>query len=173
MPLTPNAIFQDLKNKDLDKHSAVELLLALVDNAENTKTRIESLKTLNRIQFNDEKTFKFLEHLLISDLDEDIRKLTCMVLQNHYHEKALDPMIWALEHEISLKCLITIISTIARIENTKSKSLLVSKLIKLQKKQSSSLLKDLVEKDHIKNMSTNDINNSIAECLSKSLFFKS
>ncbi|MHA2280927.1 MAG: leucine-rich repeat domain-containing protein [Promethearchaeota archaeon] len=157
MPLTPNAIFQDLKNKDLDKQSAIELLLTLVDNAENAETRIESLKTLNKIQIDDEKTFRFLEHLLISDLNEDVRNLTCQVLQNHYNEKALDPMIWALEHERSLKCLITIISLIAKIENDKSKPVLVSILREFQKKQFSSLLKDLVEKEHIRSMSTNDL----------------
>ena len=80
MPLTPNAIFQDLKNKDLDKHSAIELLISLVDNAENVDTRIQSLGILNRIQLEDEKTFRFLEHLLISDLNEDVRKLTCKVI---------------------------------------------------------------------------------------------
>jgi len=157
MPLTPNAIYQDLKNKDLDKSSAIELIVTLIDNAENVETRIESVKILNKIQFNDEKTFKFLEHLLISDLNENVRNLTCQVLQNHYDEKALDPMIWALEHERSLKCLITIISMIAKVENNKSKSVLVSKLRKLQKKQFSSLLKNLVEKEHIRNMSTNEL----------------
>ena len=157
MPLTPNAIFQDLKNKDLDKHSAIELLISLVDNAENADTRIQSLGILNRIQVEDEKTFRFLEHLLISDLNEDVRKLTCKVIQNHYHENALDPMIWALEHETSLKCLITIISSIAKIENTKTKSVLVKKLIKFQKKRSNSLLKDLIEEDHINRMSTNEL----------------
>ncbi|MHA1932558.1 MAG: HEAT repeat domain-containing protein, partial [Promethearchaeota archaeon] len=157
MPLTPNAILQDLQNKDLDKQSAIELLSALVDNAENVDTRIESLKTLNRIQFDDEKSFRFLEHLLISDLNEEVRNLTCQVLQNHYHEKALDPMIWALEHELSLNCLITIISMIAKTENQKSKSILANKLRKLQKKQLSSHLKNLVEKERLRGMSTNDL----------------
>ena len=157
MPLTPNAIFQDLKNKDLDKQSAIELLIALIDNAENADVRIESLKTLSKIHFDDEKTFRFLEHLLISDLDEDVRNLTCQVLQNHYNEKALNPMIWALEHEGSLNCMITIISMIAKIENNKSKSILISKLRKLQKKQYSSLLKDLVEKEHIRNISAYEL----------------
>jgi Leucine-rich repeat (LRR) protein len=157
MPLTPNAIFQDLQNKDLDKHSAIELLSALIDNSENVETRIESLKNLNKIPVDDEKTFKFLEHILISDLNEDVRNLTCKVLQNQYYEKALDPMLWALEHETSLKSLIIIISTIAKIENTKSKSVLINKLINLQKKQFNSLLKDMVEKERIKDMSINEL----------------
>ena len=154
MPLTPYAIYQDLKNKDLDKSSAIELIVTLIDNAESAETRIESVKILNKIQFNDEKTFKFLEHLLISDLNEDVRNLTCKVLKNHYQVKALDPMIWALEHERSLKCLITIIYTIADINNVKSKSILLNKLNKLQKKQYSSILKGFVKPDNIKNFTS-------------------
>ncbi|MHA2035224.1 MAG: leucine-rich repeat domain-containing protein [Promethearchaeota archaeon] len=157
MPLTPNAIFQDLINKDLDKHSAIELLLALVDNAENADTRIESLKILNKIQIDDENTFRSLEHLLISDLNDDVRNLTCQVLQTHYKEKALDPMIWAFEHEKSLKCLITIISAIAKIENDKSKSVLVSNIRKLQKKQFNTLLKDSIDEKNIRNISINEL----------------
>ncbi len=157
MPLTPNAIFQDLKNKDLDKNSAIELLLALVDNAENADTRIESLIILNKIHLDDDNTFRFLEHLLISDINEDVRNLTCQVLQNHYKEKALDPMIWAFEHEKSLKCIITIISNIAKIENIKSKTVLVNRLRKLQKKQFNSLLKDSGDKEHLSIMSINEL----------------
>jgi len=178
MPLTPNAIFQDLKNKDLDKQSAIELLLTLVDNAENADTRIESLKTLNSINVDDEKTFRFLEQLLISDLDEDVRNLTCKVLQNHYNERALGPMIWALEHEGSLKGLISIISTIAKIESPKSKSVLMSELRKLQKRQFNSLLKDLNDKGHISRTSTHElaeilINNYVISILKKKFgYFK-
>ncbi|MFX1426653.1 MAG: hypothetical protein ACFFBE_09385, partial [Promethearchaeota archaeon] len=109
MPLTPKAIYNDFINGDLDKRFATELLITLIDNAENYETRIESINVLDNIQVNDEKTFGFLEHLLISDLNEEVRKLTISVLRNHYLERALDPMIWALEHEKSLKCLIPIL----------------------------------------------------------------
>lgn len=157
MPLTPHAIFQDLRNKDLDKHSAVELLLALVDNAENVETRIESLSVLNKIQIEDDKTFKFLEHLLISDLSEDVRSLTCKILQDHYNEKALNPMIWALEHESSLKCLITIIKAIANVESDKAKSVLVNRLRKLRKKQLTPQVYDLFDKTAITSLTRNEL----------------
>jgi len=37
MPLTPQAIYEDLKNKDLDYTSALELLITLIENTDNMK----------------------------------------------------------------------------------------------------------------------------------------
>jgi Leucine-rich repeat (LRR) protein len=152
MPLTPNAIYKDLKNKDLNKPFAIELLLNLIDNAENVETRIESIKTLNKMKIDDERTFKFLEHLLISDQNEDVRNLTILVLKNRYLDKAFDPMVWALEHEQSLKCLISIISTLGEINTDKAKSYLIKKLRKLYKKESNSILTHRFEKDTVENI---------------------
>ncbi|MFX0082150.1 MAG: leucine-rich repeat domain-containing protein [Candidatus Hodarchaeota archaeon] len=152
MPLTPKAIYEDLVNKDLDKPFAIELLLTLIDNAENIETRIESINTLNTIQVDDEKTFKFLEHLLISDLNEDIRNLTIIVLKNHYLDRALDPMVWALEHERSLKCKISIIKTIGEINTDEAKSVLIKKIKKLYNKENYFVLKHRFTKDSIENI---------------------
>jgi len=157
MPLTPKAIYKDLVNKDLDKPFAIELLLTLIDNAENVETRIESVKILNNIQVDDDKTFKFLEHLLISDLNEEVRNLTILVLKNQYLDKALDPMVWALEHEGSLKCLISIILTIGEINTEEAKSVLIKKLKKLYKKESNYILKHLFEKDVIKDIPNREL----------------
>jgi Leucine-rich repeat (LRR) protein len=150
MPLTPNAIFEDLKNKDLDKPSAIELLLTLIENAEKPETRIESIKILEEIGTADQKTFKFLEHLLISDTNENVRNLTCRVLKNLYLDKALAPISWAFEHETSLKCLITIISTLGEINQEKSKSILINKLNRFRRKKYIYNLNGLFEKKNIK-----------------------
>jgi len=157
MPLTPKAIYEDFVNKDLDKPFAIELLLTLIDNAENVETRIESIKILNNIQVEDDKTFKFLEHLLISDLNEDIRNLTILILRNQYLDKALDPMVWALEHERTLKCLISIILTIGEIDTDEAKSVLIKKLNKLYKKEGYYILKHQFAKDIIGNIPNTEL----------------
>jgi Leucine-rich repeat (LRR) protein len=147
MPLTPKAIYKDYLNKDLDKPFAIELLLTLIDNTENINTRIESVEILDKIQIDDEKTFRFLEHLLISDLNEDIRSLTCKVLQNHYSDRALDPLIWALNHEKSLNCIKTIISAMTEIKTERSKSILTSKLKELHNKENLNFLNEILKRD--------------------------
>ena len=148
MPLTPKAIYNDYINKDLDKNSVVQLLLTLIDNAEKIDTRIECIKILDKIQVNDNVTFTHLENLLISDLNEDVRNLTTKVIINHYVMRAFDPMVWALEHETSLKCLITIISAIGEINTKESKEVLIAKLRNLNKKEYGVILREIFkEKD--------------------------
>ena len=157
MHLTPKAIYRDFVNGDLDKSFVIELLLTLIDNAENVETRVESINILNKIQNNDEKTFEFLEHLLISDLNEDIRYLTISVLRNHYLDRALNPMIWALEHEKSLKCLITIILTIGEIKTDEAKSVLLKELKKYYKNDYSYVRNGIFKNKYIENIPNNEL----------------
>jgi len=144
MPSTPKAIYKDYKRKELDKDSAIDLLLILIENVENIETRIESIKILSKFHTSDEKTYKFLEHLLVSDLNEDIRVLACEILKKNYKDKILTPLSWLLEHEISLKCLIIGLLTLAEIDNKESKSLLIKKLNFLLKKSHKFNLKNII-----------------------------
>jgi Leucine-rich repeat (LRR) protein len=128
MPLTPKAIYEDLKNKDLDYTPALELLITLIDNTDNVDTRLESIRILEKIQAKDDKVYKLMENLLISDLNEYIRNQAASLIKTLFLERALKPMKWALENETSLMCLITIISTLSDINNKKSKSILIEKI---------------------------------------------
>ncbi|MFX0042781.1 MAG: leucine-rich repeat domain-containing protein [Candidatus Hodarchaeota archaeon] len=128
MPLTPKAIYEDLKNKDLDYNSALELLITLIDNTDNVDTRLESIRILEKIQAKDDKVYKLMENLLISDSNEYIRNLAASLIKTLFLDRALKPMKWALENETSLMCLITIISTLSDINNKKSKSFLIEKI---------------------------------------------
>ena len=50
MPLTPKAIYQDLKNKDLDYTSALELLITLIgSNAEAICKKIIEMKLTDNL----------------------------------------------------------------------------------------------------------------------------
>lgn len=157
MPLTPQAIYRDFINGDLDKPFATELLITLIDNAENFETRIESIDVLNKLQVNDDKTFDFLEHLLISDLNEDIRNLTISVLRDRYLDRALEPMIWAIEHENSLKCLISIILTVGQIDNHDAREVLIKKLKKFSKNEEKHILLNNSEKLTIENLPNREL----------------
>lgn len=146
MPLTPKAIYKDYKNNDLGKKFSVDLLLNIIDHAETIETRKESIKMLGKIQPNDVKTYKFLEHLIISDTNEEVRAITCNVLRNNYLEKALTPISWVLEHEKSLKCLIIGVKTLRDIDNNESRSLLIEKLDIFYRKEDKFNLKSITGK---------------------------
>lgn len=157
MPLIPKAIYEDFKNGELDKNLATELLITLIDNSESTDTRIESIRILNKIPLNDHQTFKFLEHLMISDLDKNVRNLTCKVLANHYLDKVIVPISWMLEHEKSIKCLVTGVSTLSDINTDDSKSILINKLSRLYTRDDKFNLKDVFKRRKIESLSTQDL----------------
>lgn len=144
MPLTPKAIYKDYKSNDLDKNFSVDLLLNIIDHTENIETRKESIKMLGKIQPNDIETYKFLEHLIISDTNEEVRAITYNVLRKNYLEKALTPISWVLEHEKSLKCQIIGVKTLQDIDNNESKSLLLEKLDKFYGREDKFNLKSVL-----------------------------
>jgi len=142
MELTPDKIYEEYKKNNLDKLSATELLFSLIENSDNDKIRVESIKELANIDVRDVKTFKHLEHLLISDLSERVRSTAAIMLKNLFLDKSLEPMKWALKHEESPSCLKIIYETLCQIienivkkENSLSKLILVSEVKKIENKE--------------------------------------
>lgn len=157
MPLTPNAIYKDFKNKDLDYDSALELLITLIDNTDNINTRLESIEILEKIQAKDDRVFKLLENLLISDSNKEIRNKAAHFIKTYFLDRALKPMIWALEHEPAIKCIITVISTFSEINDEKSKSILIDKLAYLYNQEFKYNLKDVFISKRIENFTIKDL----------------
>ena len=124
--LSPNKIYKDFKNKKLDKNQALSLLISLIDDIHeyDDKTRIMGIKFLELMKTKDEKIFNFLENLLISDLNEQIRGQAAHTLIFNFPEKAIKPIIWALKYDTADSCLIQIIKAIEKFSNKKLKSVL-------------------------------------------------
>ncbi|MFX1328049.1 MAG: hypothetical protein ACFE91_07885 [Promethearchaeota archaeon] len=159
MPLTPKEIYENLRNKDLDYYSALELLITLIENTDNIDTRLQSLQILEKIQAKDEKVFKLLENLLVSDSEETIRNIAASQIKKFFLDKALEPMKWALEHESSLRCLITVISTLSEINNLKSRFILMEKLNNLYNQKHKYNLKSSFITRKIENIPTQELAN--------------
>jgi len=134
MPLTPRAIYNDVKNNDLDKTSALELIITLIENTEDVKTRLECIDILEKIKITNKKVFKSLENLLISDSNERIRRLSAKVLKNLFLEDAIPPMKWALKNETSRNCMVFIITYLSEIESIKARTFLIKKVNEINKK---------------------------------------
>ena len=73
MELTPEKIFKDFIDKKIDKNTAVDLLISLIDNTDYEDTRIECIEKLNIISVKNDKIFHYMENLLISDLNAKVR----------------------------------------------------------------------------------------------------
>ncbi len=132
---TPRRIYEALNKGEIDKDSAADLLIYLIENADMVGTRIDSIKTLQKIGNKSDKVFSILENLLISDFYEEIRTLAAITLKILFQEKALSPLKWALEHERSWQFILDIISYISEINNDRAKSILIEKIKKFENYQ--------------------------------------
>lgn len=129
---TPRKIYEALKNGEIDKDSAADLLIYLIENADMVGIRLESIRTLEKIGNKNSKIFSILENLLISDSAEEIRILAANTLKILFHEKALSPLKFALEHEKAFQFLMDIISNISEINNDDAKSIFIEKIKKFE-----------------------------------------
>jgi len=153
MPLTPYAIYNDLKNNFVDKASAVELLITLIENVDNLTTRIDSIEILGKIKIKNKKVFKALENLIVSDSNENIRISAANTLNVLFQEKAIPPLKWALQHEKSLNCLITIIQNLGEIKGNKAKSVLIRKIYSINNSEFKYNIENLIHKKEVETFS--------------------
>ncbi|MHA1755915.1 MAG: leucine-rich repeat domain-containing protein, partial [Promethearchaeota archaeon] len=123
MPLTPKAILEDLRNKNLDINSSIQLLLSLIENAENIDLRRESLYILDKIcsNFNFKKDFifKLFENLLISDSDEKIRTIAAHALFNSFPKRIIKLFKWILSYEKSIFVILEILQLLGKLNDSK------------------------------------------------------
>ena len=124
--VSPNKIYDDYRQGKLTKGQTSDSLISLVENTIelDAESKIVIIKLLALVGANDKKVFKFLEHLLISDLNDLVRGNTAYVIINNFSDLAFEPIKWALEHEESETSIILIIKALKKTNNFKLKLLL-------------------------------------------------
>jgi len=131
MSSSPRKIYEEFLDKSLDKNSAGLLLISLIENVDDNEIRYDSIYILEKIEALDDRVFKLLENLLVSDSNDKIRNAACLYIQNHFLYKASAPMKWAIQHETDYHCTINIIKTLSMINDAESKSILINELDKI------------------------------------------
>ncbi len=124
--LSPIRIYKDFTRGRLDKGKASDLIISLIENTnvQDYKSEILSIKLLGLIGSKELRIYKFLENLLISHMNENIRGFAASVIIKNFPNKAFNPITWALNKEQSESCLILIIKALEKVEDPKLKSLL-------------------------------------------------
>ncbi|MGV9197368.1 MAG: hypothetical protein ACOC4M_00845 [Promethearchaeia archaeon] len=117
----PARILEDLNSKKIRRETALQLLISLVENGKNITTRKKSIIHLAEIGENSDFIFEFLENLLITDAQSEIRALAARKIGNKYFRKAFNPLIWAFNHEFNYECLMEIIDALVKINEPKVK----------------------------------------------------
>ncbi|MHA2196530.1 MAG: leucine-rich repeat domain-containing protein [Promethearchaeota archaeon] len=99
--LTPEKIKLNFLNRGLNKEKAAELLISLIEGSDNTKTRVNSIKTLEMIGFRTKKIFNTLENYLISDQDAPLRAAAAEYIILNFLEEGITPLNWVIQHDYS------------------------------------------------------------------------
>ncbi len=135
MELTPKKILEEFRKNNLSKSSAVELLTSLIESCDEEDIRLESFKNLEKIGFIDDKSFKLIENLLVSDSNWEIRKAAAQCITKKFQERALNPLEWAINYEQVYDCIVSIINALVQINSLESKLILIDEIKKFKKKK--------------------------------------
>ena len=153
MTLFPQKIYEDFRSQIIQKSRAIDLLILLIEKIDDDSTRKECIEILNKIGVKHNRVFKILENILISDSDENLRYAAAKVIKNKFLNKALTPFLWALQHESSYDCLITIIKSLEEINDDKTDSLLIEEIKKINTDQFKASLTPIITENLLENYS--------------------
>ena len=140
MELTPKKIFEEFQNNTLSKSSALELLTSLIENCNDANIRLEGFRNLEKIGLINNRSFKLIENLLVSDSNWQIRSAAAQCITEKFQEKALNPLKWAINYEQVYECIVAIIKSLVELNTIESKSILIDEIKKIKKAKY--LLKD-------------------------------
>lgn len=118
--LNPTIIFNQYKNKEIDKISATNYLKIIIENGKDEIIIVEALKFFIRIEHNSEINFKLLEQLLVSDSSESIRSASATIIIKDFLEKGEALIKWTFNNENSMTCLLKAYECLKTINNKES-----------------------------------------------------
>jgi len=128
MILNPKRIYEEFANSKISKTRAYDLLITLIENSESEEIRVVSIKYLEKIGVFHDKLFNFLENILISDSNREIRNMAAKFLKNNFLEKSINPFKWVIKHETDYECLIIAIKSLEKINSRETKLLLFNQI---------------------------------------------
>ncbi len=179
MVITPTKIYEDFKNNILDKHSAVDILISLIENSKNNNIRTESVGFIEKIGYNHDKIFRLFENLLISDSNKEVRIAAANAIYKNFLDKALSPMMYSILNESSLECLnivknslTNIIKTLLERDDNFSKPILIKEIKKISNQKFNDNLYDLIKEGQIKEFSRNELAQVLIDYITISLLKK-
>lgn len=115
----------------LDKKKTTENLIFIIDNSDDEKERIGSLKFIDSFNLQTNDYYKLLERLMISDCNADIRSLATFLIGQRFIKNSFEPMKWAINNEKSPIVLFSIIDVLEKMSSNESKELIRKILFQL------------------------------------------
>ncbi len=133
MEQSPKKIYENFLEKNLDKHTAVDLLISIIENSDDDIERIKCVENLKKMGEKNDKIYKIFENLLLADTNEKVRNIAIEAIRDIFINRAFTPMKWAIEYESDYYCLVNIIKTLVNVNSLESKSILINEIQKISK----------------------------------------
>ncbi len=159
MFLTPEEIIVLFQNKKIDRSSAIEFIISMINNCENEDFRIRSINSLSELNLNDSNIYSILENLLISDPNENVRYAAINALIANFSGENLTPFLWALRNEPCYECLIKIIEALKKINTKNVKNLFLKYLQEISHSGFRKSIEGLITTDQITHYSNEGLAN--------------
>ena len=135
MQINPDTIYKDYLNGHIDKISLVNQLTSIIENHDDNIVREDSIIALGKLKLVDENLFDLFENLLLSDSSEFIRNAAAIYLSEHHLNRSIAVFKWAIQHENSYQCLLTLVKALVKINSKASKKILIEQIKKIRKTQ--------------------------------------
>ena len=121
--LSPETIYSNFKNKEIDRNIAYDQLISLIEGSNNPKIRSESISILNQLKIHDPKLFKIIESSVLSDESPYVRRSAINLIGHQFLKEGLDTLTWVVQHEKSPLVVKTIFDLNLEPTDTRFKSL--------------------------------------------------
>lgn len=125
--LFPAEIFNNFKKGALDKETTIEYLKSYAENGKCENLRVEAVDYLSKLCLESDHSYKFLENLLISDSNVEIRSLVAKNIIVNCLEEGIEAIRWTFLNEENVNCLIMIYKALEK-SNTKDSILLKAEM---------------------------------------------
>ena len=122
--LNPFDIYNKFEKGEIDKSSALYCLKSILEICGDITLKIDAIEVMGIIKPESLEYFKFLEHILISDKNYQVRGLSAKIIIENYPKLSFEPIRWILEREKSDLCLKLITNAIIKSTNPNLESLL-------------------------------------------------
>ncbi|TFG04406.1 MAG: hypothetical protein EU539_10880, partial [Promethearchaeota archaeon] len=128
MKIDHKDLYKNLSSNEFEKSYALETIISIIEHLDNDEIRKECLELLNKFKINNDKFFKILENLLISDSNKEIRYIAVKILSENFLLKTLRAFEWALKNETSYNCLILIINALEEANSIQARNILIEEI---------------------------------------------
>ncbi len=88
--ITPTKLSELYKEKKINKSEFLQRIVTIYEFSDSEKLRLECLNSIKSVSISGEKVFKFLEEIVISEINLEIRLNAMNIILNKFPEKAFE-----------------------------------------------------------------------------------